>query len=84
MFEITKKDARKFRELPLVVEEGITYYYDFTIMDRYVVFHSKSDIFVQYEMYDKVSHIQHKILKDQTIGRNIGAVRIIPRNEMRK
>ena len=67
MFEITKKDARKFRELPLVVEEGITYYYDFTIMDRYVVFHSKSDIFVQYEMYDKVSHIQHKILKGKAM-----------------
>ena len=67
MFEITKKDARKFRELPLVVEEGITYYYDFTIMDRYVVFHSKNDIFVQYEMYDKVSHIQHKILKGKAM-----------------
>ena len=48
MFEITKKDARKFRELPLMIEEGITYYYDFTIMDRYVVFHRNSDIFVMY------------------------------------
>ena len=67
MFEITKKDARKFRELPLMIEKGITYYYDFTIMDRYVVFHSKNDIFVQYEMYDKVSHIQHKILKGKAM-----------------
>lgn len=67
MFEITKKDARKFRELPLMIEKGITYYYDFTIMDRYVVFHSKVDIFVQYEMYDKVSHIQHKILKGKAM-----------------
>lgn len=67
MFEITKKDARKFRELPLMIEEGITYYYDFTIMDRYVVFHRNSDIFVLYEMYDKVSHIQHKILKGKTM-----------------
>ena len=67
MFEITKKDARKFRGLPLMIEKGITYYYDFTIMDRYVVFHSKNDIFVQYEMYDKVSHIQHKILKGKAM-----------------
>lgn len=67
MFEITKKDARKFRELPLMIEKGITYHYDFTIMDRYVVFHSKNDIFVQYEMYDKVSHIQHKILKGKAM-----------------
>ena len=28
---------------------------------------SKSDIFVQYEMYDKVSHIQHKILKGKAM-----------------
>ena len=39
MFEINKKDTLKFRELPLRVVVGMTYYYDFTLMDRYVVFH---------------------------------------------
>lgn len=62
MFEINKKDTLKFRELPLRVVVGMTYYYDFTLMDRYVVFHSMSGVFMRYQMFDKVSRIQHRIL----------------------
>lgn len=62
MFEINKKDTLKFRELPLRVVVGMTYYYDFTLMDRYVVFHSMSGVYARYQMFDKVSRIQHRIL----------------------
>ena len=62
MFEINKKDTLKFRELPLRVVVGTTYYYDFTLMDRYVVFHSMSGVYARYQMFDKVSRIQHRIL----------------------
>ncbi len=62
MFEINKKDTLKFRELPLRVVVGMTYYYDFTLMDRYVVFHSMSGVYTRYQMFDKVSRIQHRIL----------------------
>lgn len=62
MFEINKKDTLKFRELPLRVVVGMTYYYDFTLMDRYVVFHSMSGVYARYQMFDKVSIIQHRIL----------------------
>lgn len=67
MFEINKKDAKKFRELPLKAEKCVVFTYDFTLMDRYVVFHSTSEIYVQYEMFDKVSKIQHKILKSRVL-----------------
>ena len=62
MYEINKKDTLKFRELPLRVVVGTTYYYDFTLMDRYVVFHSMSGVYARYQMFDKVSRIQHRIL----------------------
>lgn len=62
MFEINKKDAKKFPELPLRVVVGMTYYYDFTLMDRYVVFHSMSGVYARYQMFDKISRIQHRIL----------------------
>ena len=67
MFEISKKDAKKFRELPLKAEMGVVYYYDFTLMDRYVVFHSNADIFIQYEMFDKLSRIQHRLVKSRVL-----------------
>lgn len=38
------------------------YYYDFTLMDRYVVFHSMSGVYARYQMFDKVSRLQHRIL----------------------
>lgn len=66
MFEINKKDTLKFRELPLRVVVGMTYYYDFTLMDRYVVFHSMSGVYARYQMFDKVSRIQHRILDSKT------------------
>lgn len=62
MFEISKKDTMRFCELPLKQESGLTNYYDFTLMDRYVVYHNASGVFANYKMFDKLSKINHEVL----------------------
>lgn len=58
----SKKDMMRFRELPLKQESGLTNYYDFTLMDRYVVYHNASGVFANYKMFDKLSKINHEVL----------------------
>ena len=60
MFEMNRKDAMTFRNLPLKGLVGVTYYYDFTLMNRYVVFHSMSGIYAKYHVFDKASRIQRR------------------------
>ena len=67
MFEINKKDAKEFRNMKLKGAAGTVYFYDFTLMGRYVVFHCKADIFVAYKMFDKVAGRQHGVLNSRIL-----------------
>lgn len=67
MFEMNKKDAMKFRELPLKVLVGTTVTYDFTLMNRYVVFHYMSGVYAHYQVYDKQTGIQRRILNSKIL-----------------
>ena len=67
MFEINKKDAKEFRNMKLKGAAGTVYVYDFTLMGRYVVFHSKADIYIAYKMFDKVAGRQHDVLNSRIL-----------------
>lgn len=67
MFEMNRKDAMTFRTLPLKGLVGVTYYYDFTLMNRYVIFHSMSGIYAKYHVFDKATRIQRRILDSRIL-----------------
>lgn len=67
MFEINKKDAKDFRNMELDNKDGTVFFYDFTLMGRYVVFHCMTGVYVAYKMFDKVANRQRDVVKSKIL-----------------